>query len=59
MLVAQGAPHILQSARVTVLLFTVISVVFWKVLLKIIVMVVMTVTIVMLAYGAIALAHVL
>jgi hypothetical protein len=55
MFVAQGAPHVLESIRTAVVLFAVVSVVFWKILLKIVVMVVATTVIVLLAYGVIAL----
>jgi len=55
MLVAQGAPHVLESIRTAVVLFAVVSVVFWKILLKFVVMVIATTVIVLLAYGVIAL----
>ncbi|HEY5359506.1 MAG TPA: hypothetical protein VIJ82_17815 [Streptosporangiaceae bacterium] len=55
MFVAQGAPHVQESIRAAVVLFAVVSVVFWKMLLKTVVMVVSVTVIVLLAYGAIAL----
>jgi hypothetical protein len=57
MLVAQGAPHAMESARAAVVLFAVVSIVFWKVLLKIAVAVVAITVIVLVSYGAIALMH--
>jgi hypothetical protein len=58
MFAAQGAPHVAESARAAVVLFAVLSVVFWKVLLRIVVTVVAITTIVLLVYGAIALVQV-
>jgi hypothetical protein len=58
MFAAQGAPHVAESARAAVVLFAVLSVVFWKVLLRIVVTVVAVTTIVLLVYGAIALVQV-
>jgi hypothetical protein len=55
MFVAQGAPHVQESIRAAVVLLAVVSVVFWKMLLKTVVMVVSVTVIVLLAYGAIAL----
>jgi hypothetical protein len=58
MFVTESAPHVVQSARAAVVLFAVVSVVFWKVMLKIVVMVVAITAIVLLTYGAIALVQV-
>ena len=58
MFVTEGAPHVVQSARDAVVLFAVVSVVFWRVVLKIVVMVVAITAIVLLTYGAIALVQV-
>jgi hypothetical protein len=58
MFVTEGAPHAVESARAAVVLFAVVSVVFWKVMLKIVVMVVAITAIVLLTYGAIALVQV-
>jgi hypothetical protein len=50
-----SAPQIVDSVRTTVVLFAIVSVVFWKVLLKLIVMVAVIVLIVLLTSGAIVL----
>ena len=55
MFVAQGAPHVEESVRTAVVLFAIVSVAFWKILLKIAVMIVAMTVIVLLTYGGIAL----
>jgi hypothetical protein len=50
-----SAPQAVESARTAVVLFAVVSVVFWKALLKIIVMAAVIVLIVLLTSGSIVL----
>jgi hypothetical protein len=50
-----SAPQTVESVRTAVVLFAVVSVVFWKVLLKMIVMVAVIVLIVLLTSGSIVL----
>jgi hypothetical protein len=53
MSVAVAAPHAAESIRYVILLFAIFSVVFWRVMLKIVVMVVAIAVVVLLASGAI------
>jgi hypothetical protein len=53
MSVAVAAPHAAESIRYAIVLFAIFSVVFWRVMLKIVVMVVAIAFVVLLASGAI------
>jgi hypothetical protein len=53
MFVAQGTPQTVESVRTAIMLFAVISVVFWKTLLKIAVTVAAVAMLVLLTSGAI------
>ena len=51
--VAVAAPHAAESIRYVILLFAIFSVVFWRVMLRIVVMVVAMTILVLLASGAV------
>jgi hypothetical protein len=53
MYVASESPQAVESVRYTVLLFAIVAVVFWRALLKIVVMIVAMTVLVLLASGAI------
>lgn len=53
MYVATESPQAMESVRYTVLLFSIVAVVFWRALLKIVVMIVAIAVLALLASGAI------
>ena len=53
MFVGQGTPHAVESARMVIVLFTAISVIFWKTLLKIVLTVAAIAVVVLLTSGVI------
>jgi hypothetical protein len=55
MFAVEGAPQAVETARTIIILFAIVSVVFWRVLLKIAVMTAAIVLIVLLTSGAIVL----
>ena len=51
----QGAPQNLESIRILIMLFAIITMIFWRAVLRIVVTIVAIVIVVLLASGAVAL----